>query len=196
MNRIPFKSSTVRSGYMHGMLVALLCIHALMNWGCSSVMKKIKPEYKPGDIIETSNRPDHYHGRVGEKIRDIPVLFIGEIHNNPDHHIFQREVIEILYRMGKTMAIGMEMFPREVQPILDRWTQDGMEEHEFLEEVGWGDVWGFPLRCIGIFWFLPKNTILTLWIELRRPGLFEKFQWMVWIHWMLPIEKKLRLRSI
>ena len=156
------------------MFIPLLCIYTLLNWGCTQVMKKIEPEYKPCDIVEVSTGRILTLEELCIQLRDIPILFIGETHNNPDHHLFQREVIEILYHTGEAMAIGMEMFPREVRPILDRWTQDGMEEHEFLEEVGWSDVWGFPFSLYrDILVFAKEHHIDVVGLN-APPGIIRK----------------------
>jgi uncharacterized iron-regulated protein len=38
----------------------------------------------------------------------------------------------------------MEMFPVEAQPILDRYIRGEMTEENFLKEVEWEEIWGFP----------------------------------------------------
>ena len=38
----------------------------------------------------------------------------------------------------------MEMFPVAAQPILDRYIRGEITEENFLKEVAWEEVWGFP----------------------------------------------------
>jgi uncharacterized iron-regulated protein len=49
------------------------------------------------------------------------VIFIGELHNNAGHHRAQLQVIRGLKKRGVQLAIGMEMFRRDSQEMLDRW---------------------------------------------------------------------------
>jgi uncharacterized iron-regulated protein len=41
------------------------------------------------------------------------------------------------------MVLGFEMFPRRVQPVLDRWSKGELSESDFLREVDWAQIWGF-----------------------------------------------------
>src|SRR5664279_5766138 len=41
------------------------------------------------------------------------------------------------------MVLGFEMFPRRVQPVLDRWSKGELNEADFLRQVDWPQIWGF-----------------------------------------------------
>jgi hypothetical protein len=49
------------------------------------------------------------------------VLLLGEQHDDADHHQWQLQVLAGLHALRPEMIIGFEMFPRRVQPVLDRW---------------------------------------------------------------------------
>jgi uncharacterized iron-regulated protein len=70
------------------------------------------------------------------------VIFVGEIHDQVEHHRIQLRVLQELLRKEKDVVVGMEMFERSQQPILDRWSQDLLTEGEFRKEVGWESRWG------------------------------------------------------
>jgi uncharacterized iron-regulated protein len=40
----------------------------------------------------------------------------------------------------------MEMFPREVQPILDEYLNGSITEEAFQKEVNWNQIWGYPFQ--------------------------------------------------
>src|SRR5665811_1945932 len=50
------------------------------------------------------------------------VVLLGETHDQAAHHRWQLHTIAALFSHRPDMAIGFEMFPRRVQPVLDRWS--------------------------------------------------------------------------
>ena len=70
------------------------------------------------------------------------VIFIGESHDQIEHHQIQVRMIEDLGAKGKDVVIGMEMFEKSQQATLDRWSQGFLAEEEFLKEVHWDTTWG------------------------------------------------------
>jgi uncharacterized iron-regulated protein len=70
------------------------------------------------------------------------VIFVGESHDQIEHHQIQVSMIQDLVAKGKDVVIGMEMFERSQQPVLDRWSQGLLTEEEFLKEVQWDSTWG------------------------------------------------------
>jgi uncharacterized iron-regulated protein len=70
------------------------------------------------------------------------VIFIGESHDQIEHHRIQVRMIHDLVAKEKDVVIGMEMFERSQQPTLDRWSQGLLTEEAFLKEVRWDSTWG------------------------------------------------------
>jgi len=69
------------------------------------------------------------------------VVFVGESHDQIEHHQIQVRMIQDLIAKGKDLVIGMEMFEKSQQPPLDRWSQGLLTEEEFLKEVHWDTTW-------------------------------------------------------
>jgi len=69
------------------------------------------------------------------------VIFLGESHDQIEHHRIQVRVLQGLLEKGKDAVVAMEMFERSQQPILDRWSQGLLTEEEFLKEVQWEKTW-------------------------------------------------------
>jgi uncharacterized iron-regulated protein len=71
------------------------------------------------------------------------VVFVGEFHDQRDHHLLQLNVIKDLQRQGKNLAIGLEMFDLEKQQILDEWVKGNMSLQEFVSryQQGWSINW-------------------------------------------------------
>ncbi len=70
------------------------------------------------------------------------VIYVGENHDNLDHHKVQLEIIQSLEEKypGK-VAVGMEMFRKPSQPVLDKLVSGDLDEKEFFKE--WTKNWGF-----------------------------------------------------
>ena len=71
------------------------------------------------------------------------VVLLGETHDQAEHHRWQLHTIAALFSHRPDMVIGFEMFPRRVQPVLDRWSKGELDETTFLREVDWPQIWGF-----------------------------------------------------
>jgi uncharacterized iron-regulated protein len=70
-------------------------------------------------------------------------VLLGEIHNNPDHHRLQAQLIGALVKRGRRPSIVLEMVPADLQAELDRHRGDGLSGAIGLgkllqwEERGW-----------------------------------------------------------
>jgi uncharacterized iron-regulated protein len=82
--------------------------------------------------------------QMAAQLRPVRLLFLGENHTDPDSHAFQRELIARLAESGRPLEIALEMFPPEVDPVLDEWRRGQLDELTFLERSGWYEHWGFP----------------------------------------------------
>jgi uncharacterized iron-regulated protein len=77
-----------------------------------------------------------------EAIGSTRVVFVGETHDNPAAHQLQLDVLEGLWRRNpEHLALAMEMFTPEQQPVLDQWSAGELAEADFLRQVGWFDNW-------------------------------------------------------
>lgn len=88
------------------------------------------------------------------------VVLLGEQHDDADHHRWQLHVLAGLHARRESMVLGFEMFPRRVQPVLDRWVAGELSEARFLEEVQWDEVWNMPARFyLPLFHFARLNRV-------------------------------------
>jgi uncharacterized iron-regulated protein len=70
----------------------------------------------------------------------VDVVFIGEVHNDPTVHDVQRTLLAAAHRQygptdvapGRPIALSLEMFERDVQPILDEYLAGLITEEHFL----------------------------------------------------------------
>lgn len=84
--------------------------------------------------------------QLSDDLQGARVVFIGESHDQIEHHRIQVRILKDLLARGKQVAIGMEMFERLQQPILDRWSKGLLTEEEFLKEVRWETTWSMDYQ--------------------------------------------------
>ena len=97
------------------------------------------------------------------------VVLLGESHDEAEHHRWQLHTIAALFAYRPDMVLGFEMFPRSVQPVLDRWSKGELEESTFLREVDWQRIWGFdPELYMPLFHFARMHRLPMLALNVDR----------------------------
>lgn len=97
------------------------------------------------------------------------VVLLGEVHDEMDHHYWQLQTLAALHARRPDMAIGFEMFPRRVQPALDRWVAGELTVKEFLEQSEWHTNWNMPAELyLPLFEFARINRIPLLALNIER----------------------------
>lgn len=103
------------------------------------------------------------------RARQSDFVLLGEAHDNPDHHLWQLQSLGMLFGSRSDLVIGMEMFPRRVQPVLDRWIAGELSESEFLEQSDWNQVWRFdPDLYLPLLRFARLNRIPLIALNVER----------------------------
>jgi aminopeptidase N len=77
-----------------------------------------------------------------DNVSEKPVIFIGERHANYEDHKVELGVIMELFRKGKKLAIGMEMFQKPFQEAIDNYISGKTDEKEFLKKSEYFRRWG------------------------------------------------------
>jgi uncharacterized iron-regulated protein len=97
------------------------------------------------------------------------VTLLGETHDRAADHQWEAAVIARLYAAEPEMAIGFEMFPRSVQPVLDAWVAGRLSEAAFLEASGWQTYWGFDAGMyLPIFRFARDHHVPMLALNVSH----------------------------
>jgi uncharacterized iron-regulated protein len=60
------------------------------------------------------------------------VVFFGEQHDDPETHFAEFALLEGIGRQRRSLILSLEMFERDVQPLLDDYLAGRMSEAEFL----------------------------------------------------------------
>ncbi len=101
---------------------------------------------------------------------DKQVVLLGETHSVLEIHRWQLHVATVLRFLRPHIAVGFEMFPRRVQPVLDEWIEGGLSTAAFLDKVEWGTVWGFDAELyLPLFHFCRRHRVPMLALNCHRP---------------------------
>jgi uncharacterized iron-regulated protein len=104
-----------------------------------------------------------------DDLSTIRVVLMGETHDQVEHHRIEMKVLQGLLEKGKDVALGMEMFERSQQPILDHWSQGLLTEEEFLKEVNWDTTWGMDYDLYkGILDEIRSQHLKVLGLNIER----------------------------
>jgi len=97
------------------------------------------------------------------------VVLLGETHDEAEHHRWQLHTLAVLHDRRPDLVIGFEMFPRQAQPVLDRWVAGELDEKGFLQEVGWEEVWKFDADLyLPLFHFARMHRVKMLALNVER----------------------------
>jgi uncharacterized iron-regulated protein len=97
------------------------------------------------------------------------VLF-GKKHTTYEIHRWQLQVTTVLHYLQPNLAVGFEMFPRRVQPVLDQWVAGELSTQAFLDAVDWPAVWGYDANLyLPLFHFCRQQQVRMLALNCHRP---------------------------
>jgi uncharacterized iron-regulated protein len=93
-------------------------------------------------FLDLSRNEEATEEAVLQRLQNSRIVLVAEHHDNQRHHAAQLEVIQMLHESGVAVAVGLEMFRRDSQESLDRWTAGQIDEASF--ERIYRDNWNFP----------------------------------------------------
>lgn len=79
-------------------------------------------------------------GDLVHAMADAEVVFLGEQHDDAVAHALQLRLLEAAGALGRPVALSLEMFERDVQPVLDEYRAGLIRERDFLAAARpWGN---------------------------------------------------------
>jgi uncharacterized iron-regulated protein len=141
-------------------------------WGCAVksdtvLIKDTSTAVGPDTIISAKTGKTVTFDELMNDLNSSQIVFIGERHTNPSHHATQLKIIEAVFKNRPSMKVGMEMFDRSYQPVLDLWSGGLLEEEIFLRKVHWYANWRFDFALYrNIFSFIKQNRIKILALNI------------------------------
>ena len=97
------------------------------------------------------------------------IVLLGEHHENSAHHRWQLEIIKSLHKKQPNMAIGLEMFPRYLQHLLDDWLSRKIDNDTFINLSQWNEIWSVDFNEYRpIFEYARDNSIPLVAINVQK----------------------------
>lgn len=104
-----------------------------------------------------------------ERLARQQVVLLGEMHDSAEDHRWQLHVLAQLHSRQPKLALGLEMFPRRLQPILDQWVAGELAEDEFLKRSEWDTVWGYDAALyLPLLHFARMHRLPMLALNIER----------------------------
>lgn len=164
------------SMFLNRFLFGLTIISFL--WGCAGksdtvLIKDTSQTVKPDTIISTKTGKSITFDQLMADLNRYQIIFVGENHTNSAHHAIQQKIIEAVFQNTPSMRVGMEMFDRSYQEVVDLWSAGVLDEETFLRKVHWYANWQFDFGLYrDILGFIRENRIkiVALNIPFYIPG--------------------------
>ena len=121
-----------------------VCVPALMLFfsGCSNLATRWDlPSFEPGTFVDSSGQ-SLSESDLTKNLRQADYILIGETHTNPCDHQAQAGLIRFLQDQGLSVAVGLEMIPADMQPVLDRFNSGDTSLGELENALDWRRIWG------------------------------------------------------
>jgi len=93
------------------------------------------PSYVPQRVFDTRQKGFGDFESMLADLARADVVFVGEQHDDPNTHRLELAIVEGLLRRRAPIVIALEMFERDVQPILDQYLAGSMTEEQFLKDA-------------------------------------------------------------
>jgi len=110
------------------------------------IVRRTPPRLLAGTVLDTRLLRLTSLPAIGPVLARARMVHVAESHDQAGHHRLQAQVIDLLGQYPGRTAVGLEMFHRRSQPVLDRYTARRLTEKAFLKEVDWKKTWGFAWK--------------------------------------------------
>jgi len=108
-------------------------------------------------------------GNVIKDALDNRIIYIGEQHTLFSNHAMQLNIIKAVYEKYPSIAVGMEMFQRSKQEVLDKFINGEISEKEFLKKSDYYKAWKYNYNLYRpIILFCRKNKIRIIALNADR----------------------------
>ncbi len=114
---------------MRKLLTALL----IMPFMASAQEKLSEANYR---IYSVKQGKEVSLNTIAEDMQNYDLLFFGEEHNDSVTHYLEKTMFEMLYaKYNSNLALSMEMFERDVQPVMNEYLKGFIREKHFLKDA-------------------------------------------------------------
>ena len=135
-----------------GWIAFFFTLFSFLSGGCSGVkmpvismtsLEGMPGHFFVGEIVRLETGETITFHQLIQELEAKELIFIGEVHDNPEHHLLQVQILQALIDRHGPVTLAVEFFQEPQQNIIDHYLQDNATEDEFLQDVNWARTWSF-----------------------------------------------------
>lgn len=131
-------------------IIAISLIHALQSAEVDanrlSIGRPGTAVIQPGQVWDLRNNRACTMADIIQAADGKRFVFLGEQHATTAHQQMEADVVQALDAAKRQVIVGMEMFTRPKQDVLDQWSAGALNEDQFLEQSDWKGQWGYDYK--------------------------------------------------
>jgi uncharacterized iron-regulated protein len=120
---------------------------AALVWGLIVIVASntvaIVPTASANSSPQSDVRFTSQQQQIVAQLKTANVIYLGETHDRPVDRQHQLSIIQALFQHNPQVAIGMEMFQRPAQPLLDRYLAGKITAAELRVQSEFDKRWGY-----------------------------------------------------
>ena len=90
--------------------------------------------YVPERVFDTRKKGFSDFEMMLADLTRADAVFVGEQHDDANTHRLELAIVEGLTRRGVPVVVALEMFERDVQPVIERYVSGAINEDQFLKD--------------------------------------------------------------
>ncbi|MFA4920361.1 MAG: ChaN family lipoprotein [Thermodesulfovibrionales bacterium] len=117
------------------------------------------------NVFRTSDRQPITYEQMLDDLKNVRVVFVGEVHDREAHHQLQLDAIKALNDRKVPLSVGFEMFTYESQNDLDKWTEGSLPVDTFIPI--YYKNWSYPWTLYDdILFYIRDNKIPAIGLNV------------------------------
>jgi uncharacterized iron-regulated protein len=114
------------------MLVSAAVTTALSAQSPPNSELRTPDSYTPHRVFDTHRNKFIDFEELASRLAKADLVFVGEQHDDPATHRMELAILEGIARRRDSVVLSLEMFERDVQPLLDRYVSGSIGEDSLL----------------------------------------------------------------
>lgn len=104
---------------------------------------RLTEENRPGQIIHLKSGRLLSFSQLLLELSKARFIFVGEVHDEPEHHLIQTQILLALLGVVAHVHVGVEYLDVTSQKAADDFVAERTSEDVFLREGNWEKNWGY-----------------------------------------------------
>lgn len=151
----------------------------LLNIGNSQLKEKTM-NILPDKIFSAQTGEAISFAQMINEMQSSRLIYVGETHNSLPMHQIQAKIINALYTKNGNLAVGLEMFTKKRQAILNKWSLGILSNEEFIHEAEWYVAWNFNFGYYAEILEIARDYNLPLYALNAPRELISKIRMQGW----------------